>query len=38
MPPSLKWGIENESKAIDKYQEIYMNIYSLKCGLVVSPK
>ena len=38
MPPSLKWGIENESKAINKYKEIYKNIYPLKCGLVVSPK
>jgi len=38
MPPSLKWGIENESKAINNYKEIYKNIYPLKCGLVVSPK
>ena len=38
MPPSLKWGNENESKAINKYKEIHKNIYPLKCGLVVSPK
>ena len=38
MPPSLKWGIENESKASNKYKEIYKNIYLLKCGLVGSPK
>jgi len=31
-------GIENDSKAIDKYKVIYKNIYPLKCGLVVSPK
>ncbi len=38
MPPSLKWGIENESKAIEKYKEIDGNLHPVNCGLVVSPK
>ena len=38
MPVALKWGIENEDVALQKYREINCNIEVHKCGLVVSPK
>ena len=38
MPPSLKWGIETESKAIGIFIEMYKNTYPFKGGFVVSPK
>ena len=38
MPVALKWGIENEDAAIQKYNELHCNIEVHKCGLVVSPK
>ena len=39
MLPSLKWGIEHENTAINKYIEMQQQCINIKdCGLVIDPK
>ena len=38
-PTPLEWGLDNESKAIKKYEEILTGDETVRsCGFVVSPK